>query len=432
RSVAIIEQQFVGGTCINYGCMPTKTMVASARVAHLARRGRDFGVHTAPVTVDLAVVRERKRAVVEQMRSGSQHAIEAADNVDLIFGEATFLGPKRLRIARTDGGDQEVQATKWIFINTGARPNIPIIPGIETVPFLDSTSIMELDTVPDHLIVLGGGSIGLEFAQMFRCFGSEVTVLHRGSRLLSREDPEFGDAMRAMLEAEGITVMLKTSPTRLQSTKSGVAITCEAGKGENTVEGSHLLIATGRQLNSDRLNVSAAGVEIGKHGEIVVNKRLETTAPGIFALGDVTGGPAFTHISYDDFRIVRDNLLHGGSRRTDDRPVPYVIFTDPELGRVGINETEAIRDGIPYRAVAMGMDSVARAIVSDETTGLMKALIDPDTDQILGATVFGVHGGEIMTQIQLAMMGQITASRLGDMIIAHPTLAEAINNLVTQ
>ena len=178
--------------------------------------------------------------------------------------------------------------------------------------------------------------------------------------------------------------------------------------------------------------MSAAGVEIGKHGEIVVNKRLETTAPGIFALGDVTGGPAFTHISYDDFRIVRDNLLHGGSRRTDDRPVPYVIFTDPELGRVGINETEAIRDGIPYRAVAMGMDSVARAIVSDETTGLMKALIDPDTDQILGATVFGVHGGEIMTQIQLAMMGQITASRLGDMIIAHPTLAEAINNLVTQ
>jgi pyruvate/2-oxoglutarate dehydrogenase complex dihydrolipoamide dehydrogenase (E3) component len=431
RSVAIIERVHVGGTCINEGCMPSKAMVASGRVAALAARGREYGIQTGPISVDLAAIRDRKRAVVERMRSGSQTAIEQRAGVELIMGEATFTGLKQVRVTGADGAERDLEAGQWVFINSGARPAIPTIPGIDTVPFLDSTSVMELDVIPDHLVVLGGGAIALEFAQMFRRFGSAVTVVQRGGRLLSREDEDVSAAMAEMLEADGIKVVLNAKAKAVRPEGEGVALEIAVGDQTQTVAGSHLLVAIGRTLNSDRLNLASTGVATGAHGEIVVNERLETSAEGIFALGDVHGGPAFTHMSYDDFRIVRDNLLRGGSRTTGDRPTPWVIFTDPELARIGLNESEAKEQGVSHRVAKMGMDSVARAILSLETTGFIKVLISPETDQILGATIVGVEGGELMTMFQLAMMGGLTAGQLGEMIIAHPTLAESINNVVS-
>lgn len=431
RSVAIIERAHAGGTCINEGCMPTKAMVASARVASLARRGREYGVRTGSVAVDLAEVRARKRGVVERMQAGSRASIEWPANVEYIDGEATFTGPKQVRIAMADGATREIEATEWVFINSGARPTIPMVPGIDTVPFLDSTSIMELDVVPEHLIVLGGGPIGLEYAQMFRRFGSEVTLINHGSRLLSREDADVSEAMAEMLRGDGIEVLLNTDVTGMRMADGGPVLNITTNGDVRETAASHLLIAIGRTLNTDRLNLSATGVELGKDGEILVNDRLESSAEGIFALGDVHGGPAFTHMSYDDYRIVRDNLLRDGNRTRDDRPTPYVIFTDPEMARVGLNETQATEQGVAFRVAKMGMHSVARAILSLETTGFIKVLISSQTDEILGATVFGVEGGELMTMFQLAMMGGITAADLGEMIIAHPTLAESINNVVT-
>ncbi len=304
-----------------------------------------------------------------------------------------------------------------------------MIEGIGDVPTLDSTSIMELGETPAHLIVLGGGYIGLEFAQMFKRFGSDVTIIHRGARLLEREDEDITDAMLQILEEDGITVHLRSEATSARMDGDDIELTLKSGE---TVTGSHLLVATGRIPNSDRLNLTGAGVKADAKGYITVNERLETSAEGVYALGDVNGGPAFTHISYDDFRIVRDNLMHDGDRKTTDRPVPYVVFTDPELGRVGLSEREAKEQKIDVLVATMPMSSVARAAESDETRGLMKVLVDKKTDQIVGAAVLGLYGGEIMTNFQLAMMGGLTGTQLANAVFAHPTLAESINNLISK
>lgn len=430
RSTALIEANEVGGTCINWGCTPTKTMVASARVAYLAGRAADYGVRTGPLSVDQTVVRQRTRAIVEQFRAGSERAITSNPGVTLIRGEATFTGPKQIRVTASDGTTEDLTAD-LVFINTGARPSIPPIHGIDQVPFLDSTSIMDLAETPSHLIVLGGGYIGLEFAQMFRRFGSEVTIVHRGARLMEREDEDITDCMQQVLEEDGIALRLKSSATSVRRSGDRIELDITTGDAPATITGSHLLVATGRIPNSDRLNLAAAGVETSGRGHIRVNDRLETTADGIYALGDVHGGPAFTHISYDDYRIVRDNLLHSGNRTTGDRPVPYVVFTDPELGRVGLTETEARKQGKDILVATMPMSSVARASESAETRGLMKVIVDRKTDQVLGAAVLGLYGGEIMTTFQLAMMGGLTCDTLANAVFAHPTLAEAINNLIS-
>ena len=424
RRTVLIEREHVGGTCINEGCTPTKTMVASARVAYLARRGRDYGVETGPVRVNLDRVRERKRAIVERFRDGSQKRIEGTDGVDLVFGEARFTGPRTVAV-----NGRSLQAA-LVFINTGGRPAPPDLPGLDQVTPLDSTSIMELDRVPEHLIVLGGGYIGIEFAQMFRRFGSRVTVIQRGRQLLPLEDEDIAGAVLGILREDGIEVLLQAEAGRAERIDPAtVQLMARSPEADRTIAGSHVLLAAGRVPNTEHLELGAAGVETDGKGFIRVNPRLETTAPGVYALGDVKGGPAFTHISYDDFRIIRANLLDGGHRTTADRPVPYTVFMDPQLGRIGLNEREARKQGHEYRVATMPMSSVARALELDEPRGTMKVLVDPETRLLLGAAVLGIEGGEIMSALQLAMMGKLPYDRIRDAVFAHPTLAESLNNL---
>ncbi|MGH2559629.1 MAG: mercuric reductase [Thermomicrobiales bacterium] len=428
RRTAIIEREHVGGTCINEGCTPTKTMVASGRVAYLARRGADFGVQTGEIEVDLARVRQRKRDIVESFRSGSERRLRETDGLDLLMGEARFTGPHALEV-HTDDGETIGIASELIVVNTGARPALPRVEGIETVPVLDSTTIMELDTVPQRLIVLGGGYIGLEFGQMFRRFGSEVSVVQRGPHLLGREDEDVAEAVASVLREDGIAIHLNAEATSARGTDGRVAVTIRTPEGEHVVDGSHLLAAAGRTPNTDALNPAAAGIATDKRGYIPVNDRLETNVPGIYALGDVNGGPAFTHISYDDFRILRANLIEGGNATTNGRLVPYVVYIDPQLGRVGLSEREAKEHGRAIKVATMPMSSVARALETDEPRGMMKAIVDGETDEILGCAILGIEGGELMSMLQLAMMGGVTASTLRDAVFAHPTLAESFNNL---
>src|SRR3984957_14321756 len=424
KKTAMIERQDVGGTCINRGCSPTKTMVASARVAYLAGRGADYGVHTGPVTVDMGRVRERKRGIVSSFRQSREKRLEKV-KADLIRGETSFTGPKQLRVVLNAGGERLLRAAQ-IFIDTGTRSARPAIAGLDTVPYLDNDSIMELDQVPEHLLVLGGGYIGVEFSQMFRRFGSRVTVVQAGPQLLREEDADVAAEVLKILREDGIDILLNA---RAQEVKPGIALTVAIDGKTQTVEGSHLLLATGRVPNTDALKPAVGGVEIDQRGFIRVNDRLETSAPGVYALGDVKGGPAFTHISYDDYRILKANLLDGGRRTVSDRMVPFAVFMDPQLGRVGMTETEAKKSGRKIRVARMPMTSVARALEVDETRGFMKVMVDAGTEEILGATVLGIEGGEVMGALQMAMMGHLKWSVLHDAVLAHPTLAESINNL---
>src|SRR5215831_16085492 len=319
---ALIEREHIAGTCINEGCTPTKTMVASARVAYLARRASDYGVNTGPVTVDMVKVRQRKRDLVNSFRGGSERRLQGVAHLDVLFGEASFTGPKTLRVRMNDGSERDLVAER-IFINTGARPSIPAIDGLDPARTLTSTTIMELDTVPEHLIVLGGGYVGLEFGQLFRRFGARVTIIQRGKRLLGREDADVADEVAKIVRDDGIDLLLESSPTCVAANRQGYNLTVTSPMGERVISGSHILAAAGRSPNTEILNLEAAGVHTQKGGFIAVNERLETSAPGVWALGDVKGGPAFTHISYDDFRVVRANLLEGGSRSINDPPMPY-------------------------------------------------------------------------------------------------------------
>ena len=429
HKTAIIEREHVGGTCINEGCTPTKTMVASARAAYVARRAADFGVHVGPVRVDMTVVRKRKRDIVDSFRNGSQGRLEKSENVDLLMGEATFTGPKAVEVRLNDGGVRQLTADR-IFINTGDRPSVPPLEGLENVPYLNSTSIMELDVVPEHLLVIGGGYIGLEFGQMFRRFGSEVTIVQRGKQLLPREDPDIAAEVAKILREDGIEVLLETSTSHITKDANGtIQLTVKAADGERVLSGSHLLAGTGRTPNTDKLNLAATGVQMDKKGNIPVSDTLETNISGIYALGDVKGGPAFTHISYDDFRIIRTNLIEHGKASIAARLVPYTVFIDPQLGRVGLNETDATKAGKNFKIAKMPMNYVARALEVDEPRGLMKVLVDLDTHQILGCSILGMDGGEVMAMLQIAMLGKLPYTALKEGVFAHPTLAESLNNL---
>jgi pyruvate/2-oxoglutarate dehydrogenase complex dihydrolipoamide dehydrogenase (E3) component len=425
---ALIERSHVGGTCINEGCTPTKTMVASGRVAYLARRAADYGVNVGPISIDLKKVRQRKRDIVDTFRNGSQKGIEKAKNLDLIFGAASFSGLKSVTVQLKDGGERSLSADK-IFINAGTRASTPKLDGLNHVPSLDNISIMELDAVPDHLLILGGGYIGLEFGQMFRRFGSGVTIVHNGSQLLTREDGDVAEEVRKILREDGIEILLNAKATRVDKVDGNIRLQVEVGGNSKTVAGSHLLVATGRVPNSDTLNLAAAGVQADKRGFIQVNDRLETSTKGIYALGDIKGGPAFTHISYDDFRIIRSNVIEKGAASTCNRIVPYCVFIDPQLGRVGLTETEARAQGCKIRVAKLPMSSVARALEVDETRGFMKAVVDSDTNQILGAAVLGIEGGEVMSVLETAMMGKLPYTALREATYAHPTLSESLNNL---
>jgi pyruvate/2-oxoglutarate dehydrogenase complex dihydrolipoamide dehydrogenase (E3) component len=424
----LVERQFIGGTCVNVGCTPTKTMVASGRVAYLTRRGQDYGIHTSDLLIDMHRIRQRKRDIVESFRSGSQARLEKTENLGLVFGEASFVDNKSVAVRMRDGSERQLSAEK-IFVNAGCRPAVPEIDGLKNVAFLDSTSIMELEEVPEHLVVLGGGYVGLEFGQLFRRLGSRVTIVQRGGQLLAGEDADVAEEVANILTQDGVEVLLNTKAQGVSKRGARVKVTIQSGEQSREVEGSHLLIATGRVPNSETLKLSAAGVAADGHGFIKVNEKLETNVPGIFALGDIKGGPAFTHISYDDFRILRMNLLEKGNASTKERYVPYAVFIDPQLGRVGLTENEAREQKKKFLVAKMPMKSVARALEVDETRGFIKAIVDSETEQILGAAVLGIEGGEIMTMLQLAMMGGLKFSALREATFAHPTLAESLNNL---
>ncbi len=429
---ALIEREHVGGTCINVGCTPTKTMVASARVAYLARRAGDYGVRVPSVSVDMEAVRARKRVIVERFRNYSTDKLQHTENLALLFGAASFVNSATVDVKLNDGGTRRLSAPK-IVINSGGRPLVPPISGLESVPYLDSTSVMELAELPRHLLVIGGGYIGLEFGQMYRRFGSQVTIVQRGPRLVEREDPDISDAVRKILEEDGIRVDTDSAVQRIERIErddaADITVHYECDGCARSVTGSHLLVAIGRRPNTESLDLPAAGVAVDKSGFIVVDSTLQTTAPGIHALGDVKGGPAFTHISYDDYRIVRDRWLRNLDARLGDRLVPNTTFIDPQLAQVGLNETEARKRGLDIRVAKMEMNGIARALETDESRGLVKVIIDAKTDQILGCTVLGIEGGEIMSMLQIAMMGKLPYTALKEAIFAHPTLAEGLNNV---
>lgn len=425
---ALVEREHVGGTCVNEGCTPTKTMVASGRVAYLARRAADYGVMTAAITIDLKKVRQRKREIVNSFRGGSEGGIRKTDNLELIFGEASFQDSRNVVVRLPDGAQRLLSAPR-IFINAGTRPSRPKLDGLEKVPALDNVSIMELDSVPEHLLILGGGYIGLEFGQLFRRFGSRVTIVQSAGQLLTREDPDVAEEVTKILLEDGVEVILNATATRVHHQGAAVHLEILASGKSSKLAGSHLLLATGRIPNSDTLNLAAAGIQTDGNGFIHTNDRLETSSAGIYALGDIKGGAAFTHISYDDFRILRSNLLEHGAASTKGRFVPYTVFIDPQLGRIGLTETEARNQGRNIRVAKLPMTSVARALEVDETRGFMKAVVDKDSNQILGAAILGIEGGEVMAVVETAMMGKLPYTALRDATYAHPTLAESLNNL---
>lgn len=418
-SVALIEREHLGGSCINYGCTPTKTMLASARAAHVARRGGDFGVQTGEVVVDLKQVVARKERMVRKWRMGQQKQVDKRPSLDLYRGEGRFVGPRTVAV-----NDVELRG-EHIFINTGARARMLDLPGVEEVDILTNRSIMELQQVPGHLLVLGGGPIGLEFGQMFRRFGSQVTIVEHGDQIAPREDEDVAQSLQEALEGEGITFHLGAQATAVRRADGGPAITVEDGQGRvQEIAGTHLLLAVGRVPNTEALNLQAAGVETDEDGHVRVNERLETTAPGVWALGDVKGGPAFTHISYDDHLIVYDNLVHGASRTIEGRIVPYAIFTDPELGRVGLTEKEAREAGYRLKMGSIPMAWVARATERGERSGLMKIVVEAGTDRVLGAAILSIAGAELVQTLRVLMLAGAPWTLLQREIFIHPTLTE--------
>jgi pyruvate/2-oxoglutarate dehydrogenase complex dihydrolipoamide dehydrogenase (E3) component len=397
-------------------------MVASARLAHQARRGAEFGVRTGPVSVDLAAVRERKRAMVAGARENYASRL-AQDGLDLIEGEARFVGPHTIAV-----GNRRLSAPV-IVVDAGARPKPLTIPGADDVPVLSSTSVMELDELPEHLVILGGGYIGLEFGQMFSRFGSKVTIVQSAARLLMLEDDDVTDEIAGILRDEGIEVLTSSTPLRVERAGDGIRLTVRTEDGDREIEGSHLLSAIGRTPNTEALDVDAAGIRLDGNGYIHVDEHLETSVPGVYAMGDVRGGPAFTPASFDDYRVLHANLVGHEKVSTRDRLIPYAVFIDPQLGRVGLNEREARAQGLAVRVSKVPMGAVVRAIETGETRGFMKALVDANTGQILGASVLGSEGGEIMSIIQTAMLGNLTYRTMADAIFTHPLLAEGLNTL---
>jgi len=427
RRIAVIEKNHLGGSCINFGCTPTKTMVASARVAYLAGRGSDYGVETGEIKIDFKKIRGRKREIVKSFRSGIEKRLDH-DNINLFRGEAGFISEKKIRI-RKQHEEQHITGDQ-IFINTGTRPAIPPVEGIDDIGYLDSESIMELDSQPEHLLIIGGGYVGCEFGQMFRRFGSKVAIIQLGAQLLGREDSDVSEEVAKIFEQDGIEVFLKTGAKSVIRKNSGnILITLETETGEKQLEGTHLLVAAGRTPNTDMLNLQSAGIETDERGFIRANDRLETSVEGIYCIGDVKGSPAFTHISYDDYRVLKENILDNGNASIKGRLVPYVVFIDPQLGRVGISENDARFANLNYKVAKMPLSSVARALEMDETRGFMKAVIDADSKRILGCSILGVEGGEIMNILQMAMLGGLPYTRIRDTAIAHPTLGESLNNL---
>ncbi|MHC5762907.1 mercuric reductase [Nostoc sp.] len=433
RKTALVERSLnmIGGGCINIACIPTKTMVASANVANTVRNSAAYGVKSNTPIVNLAEVIQRKRSVVQSAREMNLHNLEKALDNNLIIGEAKFVAPKTIAVTMADGNNRLLTAER-LFINTGTRPLIPSIPGLTEVEFLTSESIMELEYLPEHLIVLGSGYIGLEFAQMFRRFGSRVTIIGQSEQILSQQDPDIAIAVQTLLEQDGIEFLLKAKVLKIDRTGNETILQIQVADRSLSLQGSHLLVAVGRAPNTESLNLAAAGVATDTRGFIQVNDRLETNVPGIWALGDINGGPQYTHISLDDYRIVKANLIDGGDRSTSDRLVPSCLFIDPELAHVGLTETEAQQQGYPIRVAKVDASAVPRARTLGQTDGLLKAIVDTETGRILGCSLLCHEAGEVISTVQMVMQAQMPYTVLRDGILTHPTMTEGLNILFSK
>lgn len=424
---AIIEKRWIGGTCINDGCTPTKAMIACAEVAYTVANSTRWGITVPGFQVDFEKIVARKNEIVSSFRGGATKGLEKTDGVTIFYGTASFNGPKIVDVKLKTGTTETITANQ-IFINTGTSPKIPDIPGLAQVPYLTNTTLLDLQILPSHLIVLGGSYIGLEFGQLFRRLGSQVTIIER-STLLKREDQDVSAAMKKVMEGAGITVYTGATIKQVESTGDAVRIVINANGESKTITGSHILVASGRTPQTKELHLETTGITIDEKGFIPVNDKLETSVPGIYALGDVKGGPAFTHISYNDHLILFKNLVQKGNETITGRPIPYCVFTDPQLGRIGLTEKEARDQGIEIQVACLDMARVARAIETGHTDGFMKAVVEKSTGRILGAAILGHNGGEIMSVLQLAMVAGMTAQQLREMIFAHPLYTESLNNL---
>ncbi len=425
---AVVERRYIGGSCPNIACLPSKNVIHSAKVASLARRAAEFGVGAGPVAVDMKAAQLRKRNMVEDLIDVHRNRY-AASGAELIMGEARFVSPRTVTVD-LNGGGTRVIAGERVFLNVGTRPTIPPVPGLNDAKPLTHVEALDLDRLPDHLIVLGGGYVGLELAQAFRRFGSRVTVIERGPRVARREDPDVGAALLDLFHDDGIEALLETEVRHVDG-RSGneIRVSVRGAEGVMVIEGSDFLVATGRTPNTQGMGLELGGVELDRRGYVRVNERLETTAPYTWAIGECAGSPHFTHVAYDDFRVVDDNL-NGGDRTTQNRLVPFCMFTDPELARVGLNETRAKDRGIDYRIARLPMAAVLRTRTISEPRGFIKMLIEAASDQILGVTVFGAEASELMAVVQTAMLGGLPYTMLRDAIFTHPTAAEGLTVLL--
>jgi pyruvate/2-oxoglutarate dehydrogenase complex dihydrolipoamide dehydrogenase (E3) component len=422
RRVLLVERAHVGGTCVNTGCTPTKTMVASARAAHVARNARRLGVDAGAVTVDFPAVVARKDRVVAEWRAGSERRLERAGaNLTLLRGHGRFVGERTLEV------DGERHHAPTVVLDVGARTAVPPLPGLDRVPWLDNAGILELRELPAHLIVLGGGFVGCEFAQMFRRFGSEVTVIEAAAHLLQREDPEVSAALEEVFRGEGIALELGSRPREVFGSAAGIVLRLESGR---EIRGSHLLVATGRRPNTDELDCAAGGVQLDGRGYVVVDDLYRTSAQGVYAAGDVAGGPQFTHTAWDDHRLLFDMFVRGGTRGRAGRVIPSAVFTDPQVGRVGLSEREARERGIAYEAATLPFGHVARALEVDEPAGILKVLVDPASERILGAAIVGAEAGELIHVFAVLMQAGASARTIVAGEFAHPTFAEGLQTVV--
>ena len=427
QRTAVVERRWIGGSCPNIACLPSKNEIRSAEVAHLARHGAQFGTMTGRVAVDMATVRRRKRAMVEDQIAGHLQNYKAS-GAELIMGSGRFVAPKTLEVRLNDSGTRTL-AGDQVFLNVGTHAAIPSVPGLEVVRPLTHVEALELDYLPSHLIVIGGGYAGLELAQAYRRFGSDVTIIESGPQLMGREDIDVSLEMRRILSDEDIKILVEAELLRVQG-RSGdkVSLGVRKTSGEQKIDGSDILVAVGRIPNTTGIGLEATGVELDARGYIRVNERLETTASKIWAIGECAGSPQFTHISEDDFRIIRDNL-GGGKRSTRDRLVPYCMFTDPPLAHVGLSEREAERQGVIARVARLPTSAVLRAQATVEKQGFMKALVGENDDRILGFTMIGAEAGEVMAVVQMAMIADLPYLRVRDAVLAHPTMGEGLGFL---
>jgi pyruvate/2-oxoglutarate dehydrogenase complex dihydrolipoamide dehydrogenase (E3) component len=422
QRVLLVERSRLGGTCVNYGCTPTKTMVASARAAHVARTARRLGVEVEAVRVDFAAVVARKDAVVAQWRAGLERRLAAAgERLSIVCGHARFVGGREIEV------DGQRHGANVIVLNVGVRPSLPAVAGLDRLPWLDNRRVMELTELPTHLVILGGGTIGCEFAQMFRRFGARVTVIDDNRHLLAREDEDISAEVEQVFRGEGIDLVLGATVARAEGGPGKAALVLEGGA---RVEGSHLLVATGRRPNTDDLGCDAAGIELDARGFIKVNDHYRTSAPGVYAVGDVTGGPQFTHTSWDDHRLLFEVLMGRPGRGRSGRVIPYTVFVDPQVAGVGLTERQALERGVPFQLAAMPFGNIARAIEVDEPAGKLKLLVDPATERILGASIVGAEAGELIHVFAVLMQAGAPARAIVDMECVHPTFAEGLQSVV--